>query len=348
MAARRPQVQPDRSERVAGQPFAQDRHVRVRLRQAGLERLPRRPRIARPVDAQAAGHGRPHVAGFLRHDIGDVGVRRVHGECVPEAARQPRADVDPVLAAIIAAVHAAVVLLIETVRSRRMQQEPVHALAGFRVRVGKEVGPHSAVDRLPGGARIIAAVAAAGGNRAVASARLARIELDGAERERAAGGLPAGARVVVVERVDPLPGRTPVAGHEEPGRLDAGVQRVRLGCRPRRQVPDGGQAARVIVVGGALEHVPGRTAIVAAMHVCTPDGVVGGRPRGATVARVDPGVIHLAADQQRRGDAPRTAIVRARDEQGAPGTNADDDVAHRRLRLRRATALAGADANVIP
>src|SRR4051794_18742483 len=68
-----------------------------------------------------------------------------------EARRQAVLDALPALAAIVRAVHAAMVLLVEPVRLSRRHDEVVHALAELRIFlvVGQEVGACALVARLP-------------------------------------------------------------------------------------------------------------------------------------------------------------------------------------------------------
>ena len=58
-------------------------------------------------------------------------------------------QLDPVFAAVVGPVDAAVVLLVERVRLAGGHRELVDALPGDRVRIGHEAGPDPDVARLP-------------------------------------------------------------------------------------------------------------------------------------------------------------------------------------------------------
>jgi hypothetical protein len=109
------------------------------------------------------------VTGFLRYHVGDVGVPVIQRETVTVPAGQAVRDVGPALAAIVAAIDAAVVLLVQPVGPLRVQPELVHALAGLGVRLRQEVRAHAGVQSPPGSAAIIGAVDTAAG-RAVDAA----------------------------------------------------------------------------------------------------------------------------------------------------------------------------------
>src|SRR5690625_7679796 len=86
------------------------------------------------------------MARLLRDDVNDVGVSRIEGECVTEVARETLRDLDPVVTPVIAPIGPAVVLLVETVGARGVEQELVHTLACLRVLLRGEVGAKDAVE----------------------------------------------------------------------------------------------------------------------------------------------------------------------------------------------------------
>ena len=76
-----------------------------------------------------------------------VAVARMHGRRKAERGRQPVLDARPPLAAIVAAIHAAMVLLIEPVRPPDAMTSIVHALPGFGVALllGQEIAARAPI-----------------------------------------------------------------------------------------------------------------------------------------------------------------------------------------------------------
>src|SRR4051794_10692632 len=75
----------------------------------------------------------------------------MNGRWEAEARRQAILDTLPLPSAIVAAVHAAMVLLIQAVRHPRRHHEAMHALTvvGIVVPLGQEIGSGPPVARLP-------------------------------------------------------------------------------------------------------------------------------------------------------------------------------------------------------
>jgi len=100
----------------------------------------------------ASGTKRPGHVAVERHEVQRVRIARMNGGWEPEARRQTGLDALPVLSAVVAAVHAAVVLLIKPVRNARSHDETMHALAmvGIVLPVGQEIGPRASIASFPG------------------------------------------------------------------------------------------------------------------------------------------------------------------------------------------------------
>src|SRR5690606_25859846 len=119
-----------------------------------------------------------HVAGLLRDDEGGVRVGGVEREGVAELAGQAGGDLGPGVAAVVGAVDAAVVLLVQPVRHGGVQPQPVHALPGLGQGLRQEVGARAAVGGRPGRAAVVGAVDAAGGDGRVDAVGRARVHGD--------------------------------------------------------------------------------------------------------------------------------------------------------------------------
>src|SRR5262249_9138339 len=107
----RPEVEAGRVLAVDRHSAAQDSEVRILLWQALGELLPARAGVPCPPDRSLpVGHRAP-APGIERDGVEGVLVVRVDGGGEAELARQPVADLRPRLRAVVAAVHADMVLL---------------------------------------------------------------------------------------------------------------------------------------------------------------------------------------------------------------------------------------------
>ena len=199
-----------------------------------------------------------------------------------------------------------------------------------RVLHGQEVGSRAGIHVLPRGPAVVAPVYAPGGEGAVDAVRIPGIVLDGVQGQSAARRLPRGVGGVFVQPSHGAPAAARVVAHEEAGGLDAGVEAAGMGGWPGRQEPDGLQAPLVSVMGGRLEDVPARTAVLTAVHVGAVDAVVRGRPGRAAVTRVEDGVIDLSADEPRRGDGPVLPVRGVGGEETALRADEEEDLRHGR------------------
>src|SRR5690242_15079605 len=105
-----------------------------------------------------------------------------------ESRRQAGLDAMPAAAAIVAAIHAAMVLLIEPVGHAGRHDETVHALAvlGIALPLRQKVGTRPPVARLPGLAAIGAVEDAGGGDGDPKLPRILRVEHERMQDETAA------------------------------------------------------------------------------------------------------------------------------------------------------------------
>ena len=175
----------------------------------------------------------------FRDDESRIRVVRVDHDRETEAARQP-VPVDPLpgVTAVIRAVDAAVVLLPEPFRLRRVQQQLVHALANFRIWVGKVVDRHVLVDRQPGLSAVIRPERARRCDTDVYALRVARVELDRIAAQPAGAGKPAVTRGMLQNATVGLPGFAGIVRAEKNAGIRPEVQRSRLLRETRLDVPD--------------------------------------------------------------------------------------------------------------
>ena len=127
-----------------------------------------------------------------------------------------------VSAAVVGAVDAAVVLLVERLRLAGRRDQLVDALAELRGRARHEVGPDAPVARLPGRAAVARLEGPDGGDADPHPPRVGGVGHDRVEDQAAVAGLPLRPRRVVGQAGHVGPGRAAVVAPEEPGRLDAG------------------------------------------------------------------------------------------------------------------------------
>ena len=150
LAVARPERDPDRVEAVDRHRLAEDAEVGVLLGQPGGEPLPGRPPVAGPPDRGGGVEHEPPALGRRERDHPGRGrVARVGDHREAEVRREAARDLRPRRAAVVGAVDAAVVLLVERLGLAGRRHELVDALAELRRRPGDEVGADAAVPRLP-------------------------------------------------------------------------------------------------------------------------------------------------------------------------------------------------------
>src|SRR5207247_10046853 len=111
LAGARAEVEPRDVIRVDRHRPAEDADVCVLLREAALEPAPARARVARLPDGRAALRHAAPMTGVERDDVERVAVVRMHRRCEAELGRQPFGDLCPGRSAVVAPVHADMVLL---------------------------------------------------------------------------------------------------------------------------------------------------------------------------------------------------------------------------------------------
>src|SRR6185437_14999070 len=144
-----------------------------------------------------------------------------------EARGQPRLDARPIPAAIVAAIHAAMVLLIEAVGQARRHHQAMHALAELRVFVvGHEVRARAAIARFPSGAAIAGVKDARRRNADPELLPVAWVRHQRMQDEAAAARDPFRPRGMVAQAADMVPVLSAIIAAKEPGRLDTGIERA--------------------------------------------------------------------------------------------------------------------------
>src|SRR5713226_9920722 len=134
-----------------------------------------------------------------------------------EGRRQARLDAVPAPAAILAAIHAAVVLLVKAIGLPGRHDEAMHALAVFRVVLSgrQEVGPGAAVARFPRLAAIGGVEHAGRGDGDPELPRVARMGDERMQDEPAAARRPFRPRWVVAQSGDMPPRAAAIVAAEE-------------------------------------------------------------------------------------------------------------------------------------
>src|SRR5262249_23650244 len=141
-----------------------------------------------------------------------------------ESRRQTFGYVDPVVAAVVASIDAAVILLVQDVAVGRMSFEMMDALPYFRKLVGHEVGAHAGVLRRPARAVVVCPERARRRHAHGDARSCRRIERDRVDHEPAGAGRPLRARGMVGERADLGPVLTRILADKERAGIDAGVE----------------------------------------------------------------------------------------------------------------------------
>ena len=145
-----------------------------------------------------------------------------------EGRRQAGFDALPVVASVVAAVHAAMVLLVEPVRDSRRHHQAVHALAELRIvlALGQEIGPRAAVARLPALAAVGAVEHAGRGDADPDLPAVLGMEEQRVQDEPGAAGVPLRPRRVLLQPFD-MPPRLAARRRSGTGRRAARRHRAR-------------------------------------------------------------------------------------------------------------------------
>jgi len=316
---------------IAVHAVAQDGAIDMVLGQSLGQRGPAGAGVLRAVDAQASVHGVAHLGAGLGDAEQRVRCRRVGREGVAEVAGQPGGDLVPASAGIVAHPGARVALAIEPAAAAGMHQQPVLVVAGYGLGTGQVRRAHARVDRLPGFAGVVGAVATARAQGCIEPARRFRVRLDGVQREAALGRVPLRCSRVLGEARQRRPAPARVGADEQPRRLDAGEHGGRRIGRPGRQAPQRLQAFGALVrtmPGDFRERLPARAGIVGTIHMHAPHRMMGRRITRARIARIEPGALDLIAGDVRALERPRRAVFAARDEQALARADDQRNAAH--------------------
>ena len=220
-----------------------------------------------------------------------------------------------VAAAVVGAVDAAVVLLVERVRLAGRHGELVDALPGDRdTGLGYELGADADVARLPRRAAVARLEHADRGDPDPGPRRVGRVG-DDRVQDQAAGARAARSAGVgwFGQALDVRPGRAAVVAPEQPGRLDAGEQRA---VRGRREAPDRrdrlGRRRRRSCPADEWVHVAPRSSL---RQTAGPNHGLPAAARMAPLARLDDEVVDRPALAQRPAHGPvATRLVALEDE----------------------------------
>jgi hypothetical protein len=183
------------------------------------------------------------------------------------------------------------------------------------------------VHRLPGGAAVLGAKDAGGGDGDPHAVGVYGVEDDRVDDEAAGAGEPAAACVVVVEGVFFEPGLAVVLGTKQAAGIDAAEEDARLRSAPRLEAPEALDAASGVVweLGGELAFAPGLAEVRGAGDVVAEPGAVSRRVEGAGAA-VDCGVVDLDAVEEGPGQLPGVARrITAEEKEAFASTDREDD-----------------------
>src|SRR5580704_16022006 len=143
-ARSRAEVDAGRFQLIGGHGLAQDAEERIGLRQALPMGAPGLAAVSRsPHRRLGVGHVTASGVTIERYEVKALRIARMGGGRKAEARRQTGLDALPAASAVVAAIHAAVVLLIKTARRSGRHHQAVHALAGLGIvlPLGQEIGP---------------------------------------------------------------------------------------------------------------------------------------------------------------------------------------------------------------
>src|SRR5262249_24220210 len=170
------------------------------------------------------------------HDVNRFGLMRVNVDWKSEIAWQIAADLMPRTAGVIAAHNVPVFLHEQSVWTRRMHRDPMHAVTDLRVRVRNVLRVQPAIDRLPRFSAVLSSKRAGGGDCDVNSLRIFRIKKDCAQTHAARSRLPLRSCIAASQASQFLPRFAAIFRFENRGILDARVNVVRIVER-RFQMP---------------------------------------------------------------------------------------------------------------
>ena len=209
-----------------------------------------------------------------------------------EVARQALGHLRPRAPAVVAAVHAAVVLLVQAVTVGGRHHELVHAVADLGV-LDRPVGAQAPVARRPGRAVVRGLEDAEPLHDDPEAGRIVGMRQDARQAEmagRLVGRIvPGRAARLAVERAQQRPGLAAVTALEQAGRLGAGQHAPVRGA----QTGDLRQPQVAVAIGQALaRQLPGLAQVAAA-----PDARTVPLARGRRVDRARCRIVHRMVDR---------------------------------------------------
>ena len=197
----------------------------LRPRQSGRVALPGFAAIDRAVHGRLASgrHPRPNAGSVHREYPERIRITRMQDHWKSDRADalgHRRADVLPAFGWTIEAIDAAVILLIETIRQRRVHPHAMRVVTVFGVGIGQKVRPHAPIERPPICAAVVRFEHASAGHPDIYVFGIARIDqhrmqLGPVGRCVLVAATPRLALRMVVESVDAAPRGTSVFGAEQ-------------------------------------------------------------------------------------------------------------------------------------
>ena len=135
-------------------------------------------------------------------------------------------DAAPGRAAVVAAVHAAMVLLVEAVGAARRERQVVHALAelGITLSLGQKIAARARIARTPGFAAVLRVKHTDRGDADPEATHVGGIGNDGVQHKADPARLPLRARGVSAQTLHLAKTLAAIAADKKPRRLDADVQ----------------------------------------------------------------------------------------------------------------------------
>src|SRR6266496_4684184 len=118
------------------------------LRQTFGERFPFVAACAAAIHAQPSARRIMLGIALDRHDIDRFRLVRVHVDRKSEIGWQISADLLPRITGVVAAHHVPMFLHEQRVRARRMERDPMHAMANFRCWIRKKLRMQAVIDWL--------------------------------------------------------------------------------------------------------------------------------------------------------------------------------------------------------
>ena len=268
---------------------------------------------------------------ILGHHVQGIRVLGMQAEDKAEPGGETLGNFLPGGPAVVAAIDAAVVLLVQQILPGGMGQQLVGAYTPFRVAVGRvKVGADAFVSVMPAFSGVVGAKDAYGGNADPHGIGPMLVQRDAVETKAAETGLPLRAGGMVGQRGDFAPSHPPVIGAEQGRRLHSGVQNARLAGPPRLDVPEAidGFAGIARKAGLGLRLLPGPAQVFAELDLRAEPHTVGGGKQYSTVAGVIGQVKNVAAGAIRAVQFPILAGRFAVQDKGPlAGANQQEEVA---------------------